>query len=459
MSINRLFEISRRSFQTLQAGMNTVGQNVANAGTDGYSRRRVSMQADSVVSQGIIMRTRIGTATGAGVSVSSYDRLRDGLLAAASADARTALGGAEEEQRLLGALEGIFPVGDGALGSVLGDFWDSWSHLADYPTDNGARLALRSSAEALTGTLHRADAALSLLEENTADVLATGIGEINTILQEIAAINETAEAARIKGSPDLVAEDRRDALVEQLSAFVPVKARPDGAAGYTVTVGGMAVVQGNHVNAFSLDDSGATPRVFFGETTVEYQADDGKLGAWLGALSTTFPDTRAALDTFAGTLVAEVNTLHRAGFGLDGGTGRDFFDPAALAAGSIQLSADVQADAQAIAASADPAGAGDSSVALDIAALRTGTLFGASETPDEFLANLLGDIGAKAQEASTRAGAQSAVLNHLEGMERGISGVSLDEEMTQLIQYQQAYAATARVLDTARTMMDTLLAL
>ena len=463
MSINHLIEISRRSFQVFNGAMNTASQNIANANTEGFSRRRVTLQADSLASPGVIMRTPPGTATGAGVSIQSYERVRDGLLAAAGWDAHTALGAAHEDQRLLGALEGIFPVGDGALGNQLTDFWNAWSDVADNPTDGGARLALRSKASGLATTLNRSDEALALLQQGTEAVLGVGVDEMNARLRNLGALNETIQAARFSGSPDLVAEDQRDQLVKELSAFAPVRAQDDPETGYTVQIHGMTVVQGSEVFEMRLDQSTPTPRVYYGDTNVEYNppaGDDGKLGAWLRMLQDTLPETRQALDQVAGVLVTEVNALHSAGYGLDGGTGRDFFDAGSLSAGSIQLSADVLADPDAIAASGDPAALGDSGIALDIAALRTQPLLGGgTETIDDYATNLVAGIGAGVQQASLKAVAQSAVVDHLAGMEQGVSGVSIDEEMTNLIQYQQAFAASARVLDTAQQMFDTLLAL
>ncbi len=463
MSINQLIEISRRSFRTLDAAMNTVSQNIANVNTEGYTRRRVIMQADSLASPGIIMRTPLGAATGAGVSIQTYERVRDGLLAAAGWDARTSLGAAQEDQRLLGALEGIFPVGEGSINDQLNGFWNAWADLADHPTDNGVRLALRSKASGLVSTLNRTGEALSLLQEGTEAVLAVGVDEINKTLREIGELNETIQAARYTGSPDLVAEDRRDYLIKDLAASGPVRMQDDAKTGYTVSFNGMTVVQGGDVFEMNLDTSGATPRVFYGDTTVEYNAtagDGGQLGAWLRMLNQTLPDTRQALDDVAAALVTEVNTLHSPGYGLDGGTGRDFFDPGALTTGSIRLSNDVLADSRAIAASGDPTALGDSAVALDIANLRTQpVLNGGTETIETFATNLVAGIGASVQQASLQAVGQTAVLDHLTGMEQGVSGVSLDEEMTNLIQYQQAFAASARVLNTAQQMFDTLLAL
>jgi len=463
MSINQLIDIGRRSFRALSGAMNTVSQNVANANTEGYTRRRLMLQADSLTSSGLIIYTPHGTATGTGVSVQSYERVRDGLLTAAAWDAQTALGAAQEDQRLLGSLEGIFPAGAGSLGNQLNDFWNAWTDLADRPTDNAARLALRSTAQGLASTLNRTDEALSFLEAGTTAALTSGVETVNASLREIGELNARIQAARQSGSPDLVAEDRRDQLVKELSAFAPVRVQDDDKTGYSISIDGMQVVQREHVVEFDLDTSGPTPRLFYGDSQVEYTAasgDDGKLGATLRMVGQTLPNTRQALDDLTAALVTEVNALHTTGYGTDGGTGRDFFEPGALAAGSIRLSADVLGDIQTIAASGDPTAQGDNAVALGIAGLRTRALLnGGTDTIEDFATNLVAGVGADLHKASTRAAGQAAVVDHLIGLEKGVSGVSLDEEMTNLIQYQQAFAATARVIDTAQVMMDTLLAL
>ncbi|MFQ5572116.1 MAG: flagellar hook-associated protein FlgK, partial [Rhodothermales bacterium] len=306
MSINQLIDITRRSFRSLNGAMNTVSQNIANVNTEGYSRRRVTLQADSLVSPGIITQTPPGTATGAGVSIGAYERMRDGLLAASTYDASTGLGSAQEEQRLLGALEGIFPIGDGSLSDQLNDFWDAWATLADHPTDNGVRMALRSHAQSLTTTFNRTDEALSLLEQGTEEVLVASVDEVNGLFNKIAELNNTVQSARFQGSPDLVAEDERDQLVKDLAALLPVRVQEDREIGYSVLVNGMTVVQGDHVVELNLDRSGGTPRIVYGDTQVEFnppQGSDGKLGALLRMVTDTLPGTRSSLDTMANALV------------------------------------------------------------------------------------------------------------------------------------------------------------
>lgn len=462
MSLNQLFSLTRRSFQTIQAAMNTVGQNVANANTEGYARRRVTLQAVNIRDTGIYTALPPRSATGLGVSVATYERLRDHLLDVAAWDARASLGAADEETRIYQVLESLLAADDDTgLAALLNDFWNRWSDLADNPTDTGVREALRGQAQTLIDTFHRLARDLDTLTIQTTETLRDAVDQANSLLEELASLNSTIQAARQKGNPDLVAEDRRDQLVHELAELLPVQVHALEDGSYQLTVGGMALVQGDQVMPLTLDLSGGTPSLTFGNTGIAFRApegQDGRIGAQLRMLTQTIPDVRQRLDTLAATLVNEVNSRHASGYGLDGLTGRAFFDPAGTTASTIALSADVLADSRAIAASGDPTAPGDNSVALQIAGLRDALLFnGGTETAETYAINLAGIIGAAAKDATGRLERSRATIDHLDALQQGVMGVSLDEELTNMIRFQQAYAATARVLDTARSMMDTLL--
>lgn len=450
MSIHSLFEMSRRSFSVYTAQMNVAGQNIANASTPGYSRRRLTLGAVGPPRGGVYMRTPYPP-VGGGVAAQSLDRVRDGLLASASGEARTGLGGADEETRLLSALEGMFGVGSGAsLEDVMGGFWNAWSDLANDPTDMGVRSSLLSQAETVVGTLNDLDANINRLAGETETALGNSVGEVNSLLDEIAALNTQITAAQSNGSPDLAAEDRRDAAVAELAAFVPVSVSEES-DGYMVTIDGMAAVQGDRALGLTLDTPVGGPAVVrFEGTTVAFASSDGQIGAQLRTINETIPDTLNALNDFAASLVTKVNEKHTTGFGLDGSTGLNFFDPAGLTAGSIRLSDDLDDPAK-IAASGAPDEPGKSDIALALAGLR--------DTFDGQVVDIMSGVGTKLQAAQTAAGGHAAVVAHLDAMAQGVSGVSMDEEMTRLLEAQHAYAAAARVLTTADEMMETILAL
>lgn len=463
MSINQLIRISGSAFRSLDSAMNATAQNVANMETEGYTRRRVTLQSESAVVRGMYAPPFHHRATAAGVSVQDYERLRDNLLLKSGWEARSGLSGFSEEHRVLSSIEGILGgSGESSLNRVLEDFYDGWSALADDPADAGIRLHVRSNGETVASTLNRLDSNLASFAEEVGGNLRSAVDSANDLLREIASLNETIALARNQGAPDLSAEDYRDQLVDKLSGFAPVRVQTERREAFTITIDGMTVVQGSKATELRVDSSSGKPEVFFGNSSITHRLgpENGQIGALLSTLHQTVPSVRADLAQLAESIVNDLNAVHSSGFGLDGSTGVDFFDFQRGTEGfRISLSQAIRGDARSIAASAgDPTdGYADSDVALGIAGLRTGNSANDFFSPATSFVDIVSGIGGQANRASSEASARDGVVSHLVALERGVSGVNLEEEMTNLIRFQQAYAASARVLNAAQDMIDTLL--
>lgn len=465
MSLNGLFQTGRRSLRVLEGAIQTAGQNIANAETPGYSRQRLSIRSDNVVAYGIHARTGRGTFTGTGVSIQSYERVRDGLLDRAARDAHADLGAADQEIRTGRALEGMLAADtDGSLTQTLTKFWDAWGEVANAPADRSVRGVLLDRADALAGVFHRHSDDLSRLAGETRTALSDGVAQFNGLAEKVARLNERISAARAAGTPDFAAEDDRDQALQSLSALAPVRVAAEADGSYSVTVQGMSVVQGTHVSGLTLapaESPDADDAVRFAGTDVAFKPGtegNGGIGGWLRTLNGHIRGTRDGLDALAQQVAEGVNAAHRGGYGLHdadpaglgGGAGRNFFDPSGVTAATFARSAEVD-NPDDVALSAEAGARGDATVALRLADVRAGT--------ERDAAAIAGQVGQRVQTATARSAAASALVGHFEGLAEGVSGVSLDEEMTHLIEYQQAYAASARVLTTAQSMFDTLLAI
>lgn len=465
MSINQLIELTRRSFEASTAAINTIGQNIANEQTEGYRRRRITMRADAITSDGVQIQVPNNTSLGLGVSVQSIDSIRDQLLASSAWEARAGLGAADEESRLLAAVENLLPVNvDGSLSDVLNRFWNAWSDLANNPEDIGVRQTLLARGNALAGTLNRVGGDLDRLNGQIVNDLDAAVTEFNSKLQQIADLNVSIQAGRANGAPDLVGEDERARLVTELAELAPVHVEVTDLETYNITVNSVTVVQGRDVEPLTLDTLTNPPTLTYETSGLSYNApagDDGRIGALLRTINTTLADTRQNLDTLAASLVDRINTLHASGFGLDGNTGRNFFDPGGLAAGTIAISGDIS-EARFIAASDNPdaTAIGDNDIAAAILDERTATQITLNDqTFENFSISIVSNVGSRLESANAQFEGHQAVVNYLDALERGASGVSVNEELTNLIQYQQSFAAAARVLNTAQSMFDSLLSL
>ena len=450
MSLSQLLSTARQSLLASQAATQATSNNVANAETAGYTRRTVGLRMASPIRGGVLFHSPLSA--GGGVAVESFDRVRSDVLDAAVRRGRAGSSGAGEGAVLLRGLEGqLAATGGDELVGALGSFFGAWSDVAAGPTEGGARDALLTSAGDLARTLNTADTRLRYYGTSVQGELASTVERANALLSEVASLNETVLSARSQGADNADALDRRDLLLDELGGLAPITVRPQAGGAVTVLIDGMVAVQDREARPLrlALPPDVATPTVSAsgapGPLTLD-PAEGGALGAQLHVLGTALPQAHASLDALAASVVAQVNGAHAAGTGLDGGSGRPFFDPAGTTASTMAVGL---TDADQIAAGTG--GPGDGSVATAIADM--------SEGASRQAVRMLAGVGSEVRRATAAAEGYAAVTAHAEALRDGVSRVSLDEEMTNLIRYQQSYAASARVLETANSMFDTLLSL
>ncbi|MCS4038829.1 flagellar hook-associated protein FlgK [Salinibacter ruber] len=377
MSVNSLFDIGSTSLRAVGEKIDATSQNIANAESEGYRRRRVSLSSRSVAATGLYASNGAQDVTSSGVGVEQFERVRDGMLVAARNEARSSESAAREEGRVLGVLEGALATDtDAGLSASLQGLADGFSNLANNPDSQGVRESVLGRARQLTDTFGRLDQRLGELTTNTENALAGNVEKANGLLDKVASLNEQIENARAGGSPDYAAEDQRDQTVKELSKLLPVEAQENRSDGYTLTVDGMTVVQGTEATNLSVDQSGDTPAVEFGKTGVEFTPGaegGGEIGAQARLLNDTLPGVQSDLNALADDVVKEVNAAHRKGADQNGDTGENFFvDKSATGptskntAGNIELNVDGPKD---IAAVATPAlgtpGGNETAVTID----------------------------------------------------------------------------------------------
>ncbi|WP_118831501.1 flagellar hook-associated protein FlgK [Salinibacter ruber] len=360
MSVNSLFDIGSTSLRAVGEKIDATSQNIANAESEGYRRRRVSLSSRSVAATGLYASNGAQDVTSSGVGVEQFERVRDGMLVAARNEARSSESAAREEGRVLGVLEGALATDtDAGLSASLQGLADGFSNLAINPESQGVRESVLGRARQLTDTFGRLDQRLGELTTNTENALAGNVEKANGLLDKVASLNEQIENARAGGSPDYAAEDQRDQTVKELSKLLPVEAQENRSDGYTLTVDGMTVVQGTEATNLSVDQSGDTPAVEFGKTGVEFTPGaegGGEIGAQTRLLNDTLPGVQSDLDALADDVVKEVNAAHRKGADQNGDTGENFFvDKSATGptskntAGNIELNVDGPKDIAAVA--------------------------------------------------------------------------------------------------------------
>jgi flagellar hook-associated protein 1 FlgK len=409
-----------------QQAIDVTGNNITNANTEGYSRETAVLQTSEPLHiPALSSVTGEGGQLPTGVSVAGYTRIRNTYLDAEYRNQNTALGAANAQAEALQQAQSAFqePSSSG-LASRLSAFWSAWGELAEAPSEEG-KVGVVSAATGLTDTLHQLAAQLQSVEgQATAQYAAiTGpSGEVASDAEQLAKLNHQIKLSLQAHQQPNELEDSRDTLIDKLSSLASVTVTKEADGTDTVTFGNAALplVEGSTVN---------WPQALTA-------AAGGQLGALLGLTGPTgtLASYQSALGEVAATLASSVNELH---------TATPFFKGTTAATLEVAVTpAEVQASTE--------GAPGANNVALAIAGLRGGAA-------DQRYAALVEQVGAGVQNAKVNQTNSQAVLTAVSGQRQAVSGVSLDEEMTNLVTFQRGYQASAQALNVMDEMLNTLI--
>lgn len=477
--ISSILNIGKGALMAQQRAMEVTAHNLANVNTLGYTRQKVLLEA---VGPFTMDRVKIGL----GVKIEAVLQSVDPYLAGAIAQKTSSLREYDSKRTVLSYVETIFDETSGhGLSQALDAFWKAWQDLAANPGGTSERTALLEKSKALCSQFHTMRSDLQNLGKEMNNRLAGSLEELNRITREIADLNNRIVAAEAVGTRANDLRDARNRLVEELSALVSISTYENDQGSLSVTTtNGILLVEG--IQAFALSQKGN--EIYWNgiPSDMSRKLTGGKIGACLDIRDEVLPQYLANLDELAGTLIREVNRLHRTGYTLTGEIGKDFFEDFKLppetpnsgdytgAAGFIRLSTDVEAAPGQIAAGGLSGAPGDNENALRIAALETtesleirkwsyrnrGSTVSSeiqTETLNEFYDDLVAEIGLLAEDANEKEEFSQNLIDELTKLRDSVSGVNLDEEMTELLQIQRAYEAAAKLVTTADEMLQSLL--
>ena len=421
-------QTSLRGLLTQQQALDLTGHNIANANTQGYSRQEALLEPTRpYVLPANSVNTGAGAQLGSGVDVAAIRRIRDQFLDLQYRAQQMSLGDATARTNSLDQVEGAFaePSDDG-LAAQLKNFWDAWSAVANAPENAGARSALVTTAQTLTAAFRTISDQLTTVAQQAQDeydAITGANGDVANMASELAGLNRAIGDAVFRGQQPNDLLDRRDQLVDRLSQLAQVSVTDTGDSRWRIDFGGVTLVDPSTPTGYTWPQTLTTP--------------GGKLGALLDLASATGPALtyRTQLDGVAADLVRSVNALH---------TSTPFFDPAGTTAATISVvatSATVQ--------TGSGTASGENDVAQAIARLRGGTT-------DQLYQSLVARIGTESQAAGRAQSTAQSLVDSIDGRRQSVAGVSLDEEMTNLIRFQRGYQASARTMTTIDEMLDTL---
>jgi flagellar hook-associated protein 1 len=444
-------DLSREALMADQNALNVTANNVSNQNTPGYTREVVSWQPTDAV-------TLSGTSYSIGIT-STATSVRDRILEqrvqqqtqtqAQSGALQSAL---QQVQDIFGLSSTSTSASSTALGTAVDSFFNSLSTLEGNPANASTRQAVLTAANNLTSAFNSAANQLGQVSSGLDQQVGTTVGQINSLTTTIASLNQ--QIATISPNADAgTLEDQRQLAIAQLSQYVGLDQIKTESNGITLTTAnGAVLVSGSQSYALSTTQAAGKTDVLANGQDITSAITGGQLGGVLQARDRNLPTYASALDNLAygiGTAVNQQNALGSDGYGNPGGAIFTLPASAAGAAGLIQIAT---SDPKAIAAAATGEGSSGSGNAIALADLSTANVAG-GQTASGFLASFLGQVGNDTAGATTDNTAQQATLTQLTSQRDSLSGVSLDEEASNLTQYQRSYEAAAKVFSIVNSIM------
>lgn len=472
MSIGSILNMARSGMNAQQTAVQIASQNIANAQTDGYSRKRVELTT--------AMSTVYPFGTlGTGVDVKTISRSRDALLDATYRTDSANQSAADTTASTLSQIQQVFgEPSDSGLSAALDTFWNSWSDLASDPTNGAAKAAVRSAGDNVASTLNRFAKQIDDIDQSNRESMNSDVNQINQTAKQVGELNQQIVAAEANGNVAGDLRDQRDLLLDKISTMTggQVIERSNGSVG--VYAAGRILVDGTMVKSLQMND-GQPPTVTFAGDTTPLTTMGGSLGAKIDISANRIPGVMAKLDSLAKQLVTTVNAIHSAGTTYSGTPAQpaaagNFFDvtnppPAGgdplMTARGIKLAASLAGPDDVAAAGAGAPGPGDNSTASVLAALignpvsftsSSGAAMGTASFSD-FYSGAVGDVATQVQYAQDDATVQQTLVSNADQQRQSVSGVSTDDELISVIQHQHSYQAAARLVSVVDDMTQTLI--
>ncbi|SDH50513.1 flagellar hook-associated protein FlgK [Desulfosporosinus hippei] len=481
--------VSVSGLSASQRALNTVSHNISNMETEGYVRQQVVQVDQSYLKSGQYQ-------VGRGTSVEAVRQIRSIFLDNMYREAQSAL---SYWQTKASALEDVEAVvndfsDDEGIQTAMEEFLAAWEDVANDPSSDTARASLLGYADSLTALFNLVDEQLDQIQENLDTQIQSMTEDINTIAGQIAGLNKEIARAEINGDNANDYRDQVNSLLATLSEYVDTRVSINSQGMYNVSVGGVSLVNGTQANQLSCQtksSQGTFTAVVWKDTQLELKLKDGMLLGLIeargedssvvesgtteedadadaanynfsGDSANLISEIRAGFNILVNLMARKINGIHSSGEDLDGSTGADFFvkidESLPFGIGNIQVNPELQ-DTDLIAASS-VGNANDGAIASEIMAFADSDYFtfdGLTMNISDYYAELIGWIGTQGEEADSNVSNQEALVEQAQSNWQSLSSVSMDEELTNLLKYQHAYNASARVMSTLDGMLETLI--
>jgi flagellar hook-associated protein 1 FlgK len=456
MSLNTSMSIAVQALVADTGALQTTNNNIANVNTPGYSRQVPILQSAAPTDEGQV-------SIGNGVVLEGVQSVRDELLQMQIQSQTTAQSGANAQLSSLQQLQPAFTTSAEDVGTTMSALFSSLSSLSTDPTSSVLRQGVLTAGQSLISAFNTASASLTAQQTGLNTQVDQDVSQVNQLTQQIAALNPQLAELKASGQDGGSIQDEQDQLVLSLSKLTSVSVtKTEG--GDTLTTGnGTPLVEGS--KSFALQTSTGSDAM---QHVLDQSGNDitssitgGDLGGTIQTRDQTIPGIMSSLNGLANQLGNAVNAAQKQGFDQNGNTGQNFFNVPATDAGpggtTVMSISMAITDPKLIAASSDGS-AGSNGNLANLSAIQS-TNLSSGQSPIDTYSSLVDHVGSLTSNASSESTATTASLLQLNDQLSSVSGVSIDEESTNLITFQQAYQAAARVITVINSLFQVTMAM
>lgn len=461
MGISRLLDISVRSMAAYQRAMDVTSQNISNAGNPEYSRQKTIFATEE---------TQLGI--GMGVKIQDVLRIKNDMLDNQIRRYQSSLSDSEKRTEMYKQLESIIAEpSDIGLSTYFSEFFNSWSELSANPNSTQLRTSVIQKAQRLSERFSEIFEGFTNVQSVLQREAVAKTNQINSYLKEVSELNHQIYESEARGIKASELKDRRDLIIENLSqlANVTVNINEHGAA--IVNIGGVQGADQNVYNEFEVSIINNKMRIVSkNDSNSIVILNGGELNAITDLYSNKIPEYRENLENLARVFVDKVNQQHMQGYTLvqngNSYTGIPFFGTIAsdgsiedaFVNGQIKINENILKNPANIAVSSKEGNDGNGTIANILASLgdQKFSELGNQSMMDNY-SYLLNNFGIEKVVSDNKVESNGLVLQQLQNQRSSYSGVSIDEEMTNVIKYQRSYEASAKLIRVVNEMMETIL--
>jgi flagellar hook-associated protein 1 len=476
-------EIGKRAILSQQTALSTTGHNIANANTKGYTRQEAVLEATRPFASPSPNNGTIPMQMGTGVEVSEFRRIRESYLDRQFQGEQQKAGYWEAKANSLSQLENIFSeLSDSGLSNSLNRFWQGLQELSKQPESLSARVVVTANGKDVADHLNQIYLGIADYEKNIAEQLQVKANEINAAASEVAVLNQQIAQNIGAGKQPNDLLDRRDLLLDNLSKLANIEVTPTVNGKVDVSISGVKLVEGNSANTFSVSSEDGKANI--AGNLVELNGGEIKglieTHGFLDATGTEvgrIPALRTSINLLAATIAESMNAIHAGdeARNLDDIQARSLNPNAPLEkllffvdkddptqppkhAGNIIINPVlVDYPAKVAAAASDNIGDGSNAARMSDVFFQKMEIDGTNTTIGDFYKKVIGQLGTEVHTAKLANDNATAMVQMIDNRRQSVSGVSIDEEMTNMVRYQQAYNAAARYVSAVNDLLNTLI--